>query len=530
MIKLIRMSPEEDVKNTHDRELLLFDSPTSIQVLEAPTPVRDSQKIYLEIKPPEGQPSTPARSQSPDRFFLEQPYNTIEDPGFTISPRYGFFRLNTDDIVDIPAYAPIDTWFRNNVFSYLENKAFWSNHVPPQRFLYIYGPQGMGKATKISNICRIHKINFLFVRNNFDDPQTIIAAVNRAKQMSPCVLYFDAANSVVESHMSTLQAAFFLYLNSSYDNVWTVVSAYVNPTLSYDRGFNEKPENASLVASFESMCSLVKEHGSFISVPYIQSFETARSIVPRMIQNMVLNSAMAREMETHEWVRVINRIANSSVLCTIKELYEFVKKAIQAHYQSGAPSALPTARFFEDQLNTLAISANSFSGSLVISTRNVKEDNSHCKRNIDFGIQIGFFPTPPLPPTVSTPSTPTPAPTPAQINSMREAERVRRQTTVSKDPDDFFSLLSAPPTPFVQPPPPPLPPPPSPPPLPRVFKKPQLPPIPPVPQKTISAPIPEESSPTPTQSETTHRKRSNPPRNKPKINPFLNEFNKKQRT
>lgn len=394
------------------------------------TPLRSSQLLF--------QLQSPMRDPAFNGFLVERRYAEAEE--FLVqNPRSQYVKLFPSDVCQLPQYEGMNSWFRDNVSSYISHKHNWSSHVPPQRVLYIYGQRGMGRALNIANLCRQARVNFLFVRR-CDDESIFPFIVKKAKSMAPCLILFDDATYIAESKtkpfISSLEAAFNAYLDVRSDDVWMVFTAHANPGLLYDKGFDIYTKDPVMAASFEAICIFLKQHGSVTYVPVIQVYHYAREIVTQFLKN----ATKMPFIDEHVWGRTLDHMARCAMLCTIQEVNDFIVKTMQLHYVRNITAPLDP-QLFEERMALLS-TVNSRSDAKVMSSRLVESDDACYTNNARFIRDlklINFIP--------NAADTPSPPPTPIPREQAREQERQRRSAMTSNSKDEFNFMTLPPPQP-----------------------------------------------------------------------------------
>lgn len=430
------------------------DTSFNIEPLKGPfTPLRKSQ-LFIRIQSPDHFPLTDSNY---DGIIVEQNYVDVQQE-VTVSPRLKHVRLYPSDICHIPQYSGMKEWFFNNVSSYITNKDNWSSHIPPQRALYVYGPKGMGRAINLANLCRQARVNFIFVRSCVEDPSVFSFVIKRAKAMAPCLIVFDDATYIAESKpkpfISSLRAAVVAHLDIRSDDVWMVFTSDTNPALAYDSGLDLKVNDPPKAVSYDATCAFVKEFGSFTFVPSIQFFANSRQLIVQLLRNATRDPSFPPYPDEHPWTRTLDHMAQAALLCTIKEVDEFIVSAMRLHYARKIGYA-PTPDFFEERLSTLS-TINSQNDLKVMTIRLVEADSECVFSNMRFINILNMFSI------IHNPADETPRAVVQQAPSksrdqLREEERQRRSSMTTRAPDDLnFDFLPPPPANFVSTTPPPF--------------------------------------------------------------------------
>jgi hypothetical protein len=220
--------------------------------------------------------------------------------------------------LDLSVQRSFTKWLKCNISNFLKNRSVWSPFVGPHRFLYSFGPRGSGRSTVVTNFCATQHVNLYYIVNSFFEDKQIIRIVEYAKTRQPCVVYFDGAHHIMrDPHaLEHLNAAMRRYLDPISDNVWIVMSSYVQPTVSFDAGKN--------------ITKYMLRHGSVVYTPALANNVEIRELVDLFLYRITTIFGFANS--NSEWATVIRSLISKSKYHTAQEILEFIRMVFRTHW------------------------------------------------------------------------------------------------------------------------------------------------------------------------------------------------------
>lgn len=310
-------------------------------------------------------------SETPDLLEFVQVRKFSESTNSSISsPRDSHIELTEQDFCVLPQYNDTHKWFDNNIKRYLKDKSHWPRHIYPERLLYIYGPRGMGRLTHTMFTCQQSGMNLLFVPSSIHDTGLYAKIVKKAKELQPCVIFFDDFDSifVFPPCLQQLYAIMNSQLNKRDDDVWIVITG------------NHPPE--ALPPSAKSM---ITEYGSITDVNAIESIDQARDLIFQMLNTISARNNYPCSQEElgnpyNRWNNVLSVLSTYTQYCTIKELKTFFIKLFQSYYniREDSGSYLPPMEAFNQAIDEIPfIDDKSDLKSLAVSRNAMQDYGTH---------------------------------------------------------------------------------------------------------------------------------------------------------
>lgn len=219
-------------------------------------------------------------------------------------------------------------WIQSNIIRYLNEKNNWIEGIFPQRLLYLYGIEGIGKLSMVVLNCIQHNINLIYVNHHYFVDSMHETILLKAKENMPCIIYYDQVDGMIghPNRNTPFTAMFNVLVDIVKDDIWVVLAGTNNVT--------EFPTHVS---------TLIDQCGSVIYAPIPLSEAYKTEVFMKMLRYLAgsddfpYKSYDAGAPILKEWDRFISQIIRTSEYCSFRNIWDFLVVVFRDFNHSKLP-------------------------------------------------------------------------------------------------------------------------------------------------------------------------------------------------